>query len=431
MVRFARKSDMTRRPRHVAIPPTPPNEENHVYPTVEQPPRNEITPSQTKQESFAPKQPPTNWKKSIEDGIDAQTDRLIEFLHDFSAASKSPIRTSTGIEGWDGYATTAPVAAVISSFLSSRHTKSVALGSPTFPSVVSVFDEGEGPCLVLNGLLSPRLTSPSHPYSSNKAAGSPSRSTSMPAHTSGTAAIVAAYAYLHSIRHHLVGTVVMSAISDTEEGHLGTCRHLLHTDERRSLWRGDCMITAVATSNIPRSSPSRPEGFSSRPATKNIDPATFDLQSACWQRNSLIKDFTPSRLSTCCATHPVATSLSNNSKRVLGRRPSIPDFQTGREIGSHTRFWTEVGVSSFCLGVGGVGSSEAASPSSQTPEDPADQDAMCDAMVDSGICDAQQDQAGEDCNGPDGSMEEVDSRQWIQLVKVLVLTAWDQVGLEE
>ncbi|CAD0081488.1 unnamed protein product [Aureobasidium vineae] len=421
---------MARRPRHVAVPPTPPNEENCVYPTVGQSLQNETTSNQIKQEIFAPKQPPTNWKRTIEDAIDAQTDRLIEFLHDFSAASKSPIQTSTGREGWDGYATTAPVAAVISLFLSSRHTKSVALGSPTFPSVVSVFDEGEGPCLVLNGLLSPRLTSPSHPYSSNKATGPLSHSTTMPAHAAGTAAIVAAYAYLHSIRHHLIGTVVMSAISDTEEGHLGTCRHLLHTDERRSLWRGDCMITAVATSNAHKPTPPSPERFSSRPATKNIDPATFDLQSACWQRNSLIKEFTPSRLSTCCATHPVATSLSNNSKRVLGRRPSIPDFQTGRELGSHTRFWTEVGVSSFCLGVGGVETSEAVSPQSHIPGHSTDQDAMCDAMVDSGIRDAETERA-EGSNGQDGATEEVDSKQWIQLVKVLVLTAWDQVGLEE
>ncbi|KAG9655276.1 hypothetical protein KCU98_g5816, partial [Aureobasidium melanogenum] len=256
----------------------------------------------------------------------------------------------------------------------------------------------------------------------------------MSAHAAGTAAIVAAYAYLHSIRHRLFGTIVLAAISDTEEGHLGTCRHLLHTDERRSLWRGDCMITAVATSNAIQPTPSSPDSFSSRPATKTIDPATFDLESSCWQRNSLIKDFTPSRLSTPCATHPVATSLSNNGKRVLGRRPSIPDFQTGRQLGSHTRFWTEVGVSSFCLGVGGVESSEtAASLQSRSPDYPTvDQDATCDEMVDSGLQDVVMgDRGAESSNGSDGAAEEVDRKQWIQLVKVLVLTAWDQVGLEE
>ncbi|KAG9962508.1 hypothetical protein KCU61_g4531, partial [Aureobasidium melanogenum] len=420
---------MARRSRHEAVLPTPPNEENYIHPTVEQPSQGETVSKQVEEDGCSPDLPPTNWKKDIEDAIDAETDELIEFLDDFSTAARSSIQNLTGSERWDGYATTAPVAAVISSFLSSRQTKNVALGSPTFPSVVSVFDEGEGPCLVLNGLLSPRLISPSHPYSFNKTAGPSLNSLPMSAHAAGTAAIVAAYAYLHSIRHHLFGTIVLAAISDTEEGHLGTCRHLLHTDERRSLWRGDCMITAVATSNAIQPTPSSPDSFSSRPATKTTDPATFDLESSCWQRNSLIKDFTPSRLSTPCATHPVATSLSNNGKRVLGRRPSIPDFQTGRRLGSHTRFWTEVGVSSFCLGVGGVESSEAAaaspSPQTQSPQDRMDQDVTCKEMVDSGIHDIVMDDQGED-----GNVEEINRKQWIQLVKVLVLTAWDQVGLE-
>ncbi|KAH0143887.1 hypothetical protein KCU67_g13344, partial [Aureobasidium melanogenum] len=135
-------------------------------------------------------------------------------------------------------------------------------------------------------------------------------------------------------------------------------------------------------------------------------------------------------LSTPCATHPVATSLSNNGKRVLGRRPSIPDFQTGRHLGSHTRFWTEVGVSSFCLGVGGMESSETAassSPQTQSPQDLMDQDVTCKEMVDSGIRDVVMD---DDQGSEDGNVEEINRKQWIQLVKVLVLTAWDQVGLE-
>ncbi|CAD0087221.1 unnamed protein product [Aureobasidium mustum] len=424
---------MARRQKHVAVLPTPPNEENYIYPSVEQPLRVETSSKQVERESCTPDPSPRNWKQDIEAAIDAETDQMIEFLDDFSAAARSSTQNLTGRECWDGYATTAPVAAVISSFLSLRRTKNVALGSPTFPSVVSVFDEGEGPCLVLNGLLCPRLTSPSHPYSFNKTTGPLLDSLPISAHAAGTAAIVAAYAYLHSIRHHLFGTIVLAAISDTEEGHLGTCRHLLRTDERRSLWRGDCMITAVATSNALNPTPSSPDSFSSRPATKTIDPATFDLASSCWQRNSLIKDFIPSRLSTPCATHPVATSLSNNGKRVLGRRPSIPDFQTGRQLGSHTRFWTEVGVSSFCLGVGGMESNEeTASPPHQNPKHTTDLDTMCEEMVDSGIHDTVMgDRGGTETNkNENGNVEEVDKKQWIQLVKVLVLTAWDQVGLE-
>ncbi|KAK6004978.1 hypothetical protein QM012_007757 [Aureobasidium pullulans] len=423
---------MARRPRHEVVLPTPPNEEDYIHPTVEQPLPGEVVSKQFHQESGKSHSSNPDWKKTIEEAIDAETDRMIEFLDDFSAASRLPVQKLSGSERWDGYATTAPVAAVISSFLSSRQSKNFSLGSPTFPSVVSVFDEGDGPCLVLNGLLSPRLLSPVHPYSSNKTTGSSLNSVPISAHAAGTAAIVAAYAYLHSIRHHLVGTVVLSALSDTEEGYLGTCRHLLHTDERRSLWRGDCMITAVATSNALLPTPSSPDSFSSRPATKTIDPATFNLESSCWQRNSLIQEYTPSRLSTPCATHPVATSLSNNGKRVLRRRPSISDFQTGQHLGSHTRFWTEVGVSNFCLGVGGVVNNEAASPNPQrSPQYQTDQDVMCAEMAKSATHDIEMSGQGtENVVGADEATEEVDRKQWIELVKVLVLTVWDQVGLE-
>jgi hypothetical protein len=414
--------ELARRPRNMTVPSSPLDGETYIYPTIERPLQGEILAKHIKQEFFTPSLSPRDWKNYIEDSIDAEIDQLVEFLEDFSAASKSPIQKSNaGKESWDGYAETASAAGVISSFLASRQTKSVALGSPTFPSVVSVFDGGEGPCVVLNGLLSPRFTSPAHPYSFNGTTAPPLCPTSTPVDTGGTAAIVAAYAYLHSIRQHLIGTVVLSAISDTEEGHLGTCRHLLNNDDRRMLWRGDCMITAATTTNASRSPLTTPEAFSSRPATKTIDPATFDLKSSCWQKNLPNEDFTPSRVVTRCATHPVATSLSNNGKRVLGRRPSM-DFQTGRQRGSHSRFWTDVGTSSFCLGVGGAGSSAA-------KENSAD---LRDEMVDSGIHAGVAGERGVGLiGGQAGAAEEVNRKQWIQLVKVLVLTVWDQLGLEE
>jgi hypothetical protein len=383
---------MARRPRKMTGPPSPPNEEEHIYLSIEQPLEGEVVSQYTKQAPFTPNLSPRDWKNHIEDTIDTESDQLLRFLEDFLDASDSTQKSVGHEGGWDGYAETASLAVVISSFLASRQTKSVALGSPTFPSVVSVFDGGEGPCLVLNGLLSPRLTSPSHPYSSKTTETTlplPHRESTQ-VDTGGTAAIVAAYAYLHSIQQHLIGTVVLSTISDTSDGHLGTLRHLLNTDERKMLWRGDCMITAATQSQTFKSPLPCPKTFSSRPATKTIDPATFDLSSSCWQRNLPNENFTPSRVVTRCATHPVATSLSNNGKRVLGRRPSM-DFQTGRQLGSHSRFWTDVGISSFCLGVGGAESRTTSA------------------------------KAG----------EEVNRKQWIQLVKVLVLTIWDQLGLEE
>jgi hypothetical protein len=422
----AMQPGLARRPRNMTVPSSPLHGETYIYPTIEKPLQGEILAKHIKQELFTPNLSPRDWKNYIEDSIEAEIDQLVEFLDDFTAASRSPIRKSnTGNEGWDGYAETASAAGVISSFLASRQTKSVALGSPTFPSVVSVFDGGEGPCVVLNGLLSPRFTSPSHPYSFNDTTTPLSCPTSTPADTGGTAAIVAAYAYLHSIRQHLIGTVVLSAISDTEEGHLGTCQHLLNTDDRRMLWRGDCMITAATTTTAARSPLSAPEAFSSRPATKTVDPASFNFTASCWQRNLPNENFTPSRVVTKCATHPVATSMSNNGKRVLGRRPSM-DFQTGRQLGSHSRFWTDVGISSFCLGVGSASSSIVLPPQQQIPKgNSAD---SCDGMVDSGF---QADVIGERGAGQTGAAGEVNRKQWIQLVKVLVLTVWDQLGLEQ
>ena len=431
MVRFAKSDEMTRRPKRVAIPPTPPNEledNNHIYRTIERISKEESLGRDIKQEFEPSTTSPTVSKTSIVDAIDAETDELIKFLDAFSAASMASIQTPHGRDGWDGFATTEPVVSVISSYLASKNAKGVTIGSPTFPSLVSVFDEGEGPCLVLNGIISPRISSPSHPYSFNKHIRPVTHPPPVPADAAGIAAIVAAFAYLHSIRHRLIGTVVLEAISDTEEGTLGTCRHMLHSDERKTLWRGDCMITAASTSAASTSIPPSPFSapFQDTTATKTTDPATFDLETARWQRTIPAENYTPSRLSTPCAIHPVATSFSNNGKKVLGRRPSIPHFH-GRRNGSHAHFWTEVGVPAFCFGVGGSSQPTQDQQSSEQHSEQQDQDADCDRMVDSGIQDVAVKAEGEISQ----EVMDIDRKQWIQLVKVLVLTAWDQVGLED
>jgi hypothetical protein len=48
-------------------------------------------------------------------------------------------------------------------------------------------------------------------------------------------------------------------------------------------------------------------------------------------------------------------------------------------------------------------------------------------MVDSGIQDVAVKAEGEISQ----EARDIDRKQWIQLVKVLVLTTWDQVGLED
>jgi hypothetical protein len=106
------------------------------------------------------------------------------------------------------------------------------------------------------------------------------------------------------------------------------------------------------------------------------------------------------------------------------------DFQTGRQLGSHSRFWTEVGISSFCLGVGGAESSTAATTHKQMAAKSLA--AMSDDTVDSegrGIVESKQSE--EQVDGLAEAAEKVKRKQWIQLIKVLVLTVWDQLGLEE
>ncbi|KAI5251448.1 hypothetical protein E4T42_04197 [Aureobasidium subglaciale] len=412
MVRFAMGREMMRHRRHVAIPPpTPPNEEYCMDQSVGQSLLSEILPQHIKQENVVTDLPRENWKEVIEMAIDAQENHLTKFLDEFSAAMEPPLQPQPGKQGWNDYATTAPVAAVIGTFLSARQLQCISLGSPQFPSMVSIFDEGEGPCLVLNGLLTPRTLLLSRSF--NEGLGQHPCMTPLPADAAGTAAIVAAYAYLHSIREHLVGTIVLEAISDTEEGHLGTCHHLLHTDERSALWKGDCMITAASrsTSHSPISSP---DTSIFRTGTRTIDSATFDVNTLRWTDKPPTNAFTASRLST--------------TKRILGRRPSIPDFQTGHAHGSHARFWAEVGVPSFCLGVGGVDNPAFALSREQTSEG---DDADRNHMVDSGIEDVEmKDEHPAETTRIQTRVSEADQKQWIQLVKVLVLTAWDQVGLE-
>lgn len=63
----------------------------------------------------------------------------------------------------------------------------------------------------------------------------------------GTAATVAAYAYIFANRHLLNGTAVLEAVSDEETGGKWGSRYLLNEDTRRETWKGDVQLNAEPT----------------------------------------------------------------------------------------------------------------------------------------------------------------------------------------
>ncbi|KEQ99953.1 hypothetical protein AUEXF2481DRAFT_35878 [Aureobasidium subglaciale EXF-2481] len=63
----------------------------------------------------------------------------------------------------------------------------------------------------------------------------------------GTAAIVAAYTYIFAHRHLLNGTAVLEAVSDEENGGKWGSKYLLNDDDRKDIWSGDVNLNAEPT----------------------------------------------------------------------------------------------------------------------------------------------------------------------------------------
>ena len=57
-----------------------------------------------------------------------------------------------------------------------------------------------------------------------------------------TAALTAAYAYLHRFQAHLAGSLTFIAVSDTRESRYGALRYMLHEDDRRGLFIADAVL---------------------------------------------------------------------------------------------------------------------------------------------------------------------------------------------
>jgi succinyl-diaminopimelate desuccinylase len=63
----------------------------------------------------------------------------------------------------------------------------------------------------------------------------------------GTAATIAAYTYIFAHRHLLNGTAVLEAVSDEENGGKWGSKYLLNDDDRKDTWTGDVNLNAEPT----------------------------------------------------------------------------------------------------------------------------------------------------------------------------------------
>lgn len=133
---------------------------------------------------------------------------------------------------------------IIRQYLSQHGIRTVMVGARKgHPSLTSLFDRSSGPCLVMGCLMlisDPSLR-PVTALENGDLTWLMGRQLEIKA---GIAATVAAYAYLHARQEHLDGTVVMVAFADDEQGSVGGLQHLLHDDERKELFRGDCVLSS-------------------------------------------------------------------------------------------------------------------------------------------------------------------------------------------
>lgn len=170
----------------------------------------------------------TKGKAAILNFIDCEEGNLRNFLQAFLQAHDAPDTTTESV-------------GLIRRYLYDRNIKSVEITPPDHPgqpSITSLMNSSnDGPCLVMNGLLP--LTSAQRPASSPTSCSSSSKA--------GTAAMVAAYAYLHAMQTHLRGTIVLVAAADDDRGSRGGLDYLLNSEDRRELFRGDCVLESSPT----------------------------------------------------------------------------------------------------------------------------------------------------------------------------------------
>lgn len=168
--------------------------------------------------------------------IHASRPSLLHFLYSFLSSNNPAGSTASSAE-------------VIKTYLSASGTRTVTISPPGTtghhqPGISSLIDSAEdGPCLVMAGLIP--VSDPTSSFSS----------TSPPSTTkTNTAAITAAFSILHAFAlqdgaPRIPGTIVLVAASEDEAGSYGNLTHLLYEDDRRCLFRGDCVLAGSGVSS--------------------------------------------------------------------------------------------------------------------------------------------------------------------------------------
>ncbi|KAK8217526.1 hypothetical protein M8818_001284 [Zalaria obscura] len=179
-------------------------------------------------------------REELLDRIEADREELIKFLQTFvQAPSPNPPGN------------TVAAAEVISKFLSKHGLKSETVApKDDLPNIVSIVQGAStaGPRLVMNGHIDVFPVTDGNDWDHGPWSGDIVNGRiygrGVVDMKAGTAATVAAFAYVASRREELRGTLVLQAVSDEETGGRWGSRYLLEQDERKDLWRGDCVLNS-------------------------------------------------------------------------------------------------------------------------------------------------------------------------------------------
>ncbi|GAB7354194.1 hypothetical protein MBLNU459_g4745t2 [Dothideomycetes sp. NU459] len=216
-------------------------------------------------------------------------------------------------DSYDSYGKSGSMANTIADYLSGHGIRTVIVSSPrSQPSIVSLFNEPEGPSLIMNGLIDVD-SSPLDSETDLRQRGPGDELSDAQKRKigiiAGTAATVVAYTHLHARRKLLHGTVVLTIVSDNEKGAMGGYHHLLEEDERRELFKGDCVLNA------------EPTGF-----------------------NKVVVIDTKHR---SLATHPLVQGIVHNAKDIVGQTPIL----VPPKIPTHSHVWSGLGVPTCSYGL--------------------------------------------------------------------------------